>query len=333
MAFPVRATMADVEAVCSYLLSKPTGATHAEARAVLDAGTIDPEDPGNENLGLIDEDADSGKMRLTDRGRAVARDKGARRVKPLRDAVWSIEGYRNVVERAKFSGELTVAASEVAAYWHQHFRDEASDSDEVINQQAICFFQLLEGADLGRLIVGRKGAPTRFEFHEANVAAFADTEGSADEARVEQRPSEAAAKPSAAGKRVFISYTNNKKILEQIKRTVASLGFEPVVFEEIVPFDDSPADVFKALQTCIAGVIHVGFDRKAGKERLEPNVLVEIGAAVARFGSRLVLVVEHGVELPSNVKGLNETRYTGDSLDWDAGIKMLEALGGLKAER
>lgn len=33
---PIRTTLTDVDALCGYLITKPTGATAAEAKAVLD---------------------------------------------------------------------------------------------------------------------------------------------------------------------------------------------------------------------------------------------------------------------------------------------------------
>lgn len=48
---------------------------------------------------------------------------------------------------------------------------------------------------------------------------------------------------------------------------------------------------------------------------------------------RFVLVVEEGIELPTNLQGLYESRYSGDSLDWDAGMKIQEALRGLRGAK
>ncbi len=128
----------------------------------------------------------------------------------------------------------------MARTWHQHFRADASDSDEILNQQAICFFQLCEGADLGRLIVGRKGQPTRFEFDEANARAFVDGSESpvgapaAEPVHVngeDVSPPKVAAivQPIAPNNSIFVTHGKNTKILEQIKRTITSVGLEPVV--------------------------------------------------------------------------------------------------------
>ena len=56
---------------------------------------------------------------------------------------------------------------------------------------------------------------------------------------------------------------------------------------------------------------------------LNPNVLIEIGAAMAFYGRRFILLVREGVKLPSNRQGLFEVRYSGDTLDAVSTIKLL----------
>ena len=63
---------------------------------------------------------------------------------------------------------------------------------------------------------------------------------------------------------------------------------------------------------------------------LNPNVLIEIGAAMAFYGKRFILLVRDGVKLPSNLHGLYEVRYAGDILDASATIKLLEAIKDIK---
>ena len=60
--------------------------------------------------------------------------------------------------------------------------------------------------------------------------------------------------------------------------------------------------------------------------------MIEIGAAMALYKGRFILVVEDGVTLPSNLQGLYESRYTGSSIEFQAGMRILKALRGLKAE-
>jgi predicted nucleotide-binding protein len=68
----------------------------------------------------------------------------------------------------------------------------------------------------------------------------------------------------------------------------------------------------------------------AAHEIVNPNVLIEIGAAMALYGRRYILLVRSGVELPSNLQGLYEVRYKGDVLDGEATIKLLEAINDIK---
>jgi predicted nucleotide-binding protein len=51
---------------------------------------------------------------------------------------------------------------------------------------------------------------------------------------------------------------------------------------------------------------------------------------MALFGRRFIFLVREGIKLPSNVQGIFEVRYTGDTLDGDATIKLLEAINDIK---
>lgn len=85
-----------------------------------------------------------------------------------------------------------------------------------------------------------------------------------------------------------------------------------------------------------AAIIHVDAERTFNDEDgnphvvLNPNVLIEIGAAMAFYGRRFILLVREGVKLPSNLQGLFEVRYNGDTLDADATIRLLEAMKDIK---
>jgi len=90
------------------------------------------------------------------------------------------------------------------------------------------------------------------------------------------------------------------------------------------------------MRSCGAAIIHVDDERhlmdKEAKEHvvLNENVLIEIGAAMALYGRRFILVVKEGVQLPSNLQGLYEVRYEGATLDGNATIKLLEAINDMK---
>ncbi|TAM48511.1 MAG: hypothetical protein EPN61_03510 [Burkholderiaceae bacterium] len=64
---------------------------------------------------------------------------------------------------------------------------------------------------------------------------------------------------------------------------------------------------------------------------INPNVLIEIGAAMALYGRRFILLVREGVKLPSNLQGLYEVRYQGEALDGAVTIRLLKAINEMKS--
>ena len=131
--------------------------------------------------------------------------------------------------------------------------------------------------------------------------------------------------------RVFISHGKQRAIVAQIKELLTFGSFEPVVSVErestAIPV---PEKVFEDMRSCGAGVLHVGAEGKYldkdGNEhaKLNDNVLIEIGAAMALYGKRVVLLVEKGVVLPSNLQGLYRCEFEGDKLDYDSTMKLLK---------
>ena len=59
---------------------------------------------------------------------------------------------------------------------------------------------------------------------------------------------------------------------------------------------------------------------------MNDNVLIEIGAARALDGERVILRVEKGVALPSNLHGLYRCDFDGGKLDYEATMKLPEMI-------
>ncbi len=154
------------------------------------------------------------------------------------------------------------------------------------------------------------------------------------EAAAEAAPTEVMVK----NRRVYISHGSNKKIVDQLKELLLYGDFEPVVsVEKETTARPLSEKVLGEMRSCGAGIIHVGTEEtiidKDGNEHLllNYNVLIEIGAAMALYGSNYILLVEEGTKLPSNAYGLYEARYKGEVLDHDATMKMLRALKEFKS--
>ncbi len=145
--------------------------------------------------------------------------------------------------------------------------------------------------------------------------------------------------PDAPNNRVFITHGKNQKILDQIKEVVELGGFVPVISTRTeTTAKPIPEKVLDDMRSSGAAIIHVGSEGTLTDEegnshqQINPNVLIEIGAAMALYKGRYILVVEEGVQLPSNLQGLYESRYSGDAIEFQAGMKILKALRGLKAD-
>ena len=163
MSLPIRTTLEDVRAVVRYLSPKVTGATLQEAKTVLDPKLLDGRKIAAFKFWSIVIEDDQQRFRLSEVGREIAKGDKAERT-AFRSIVRSIPPYNAVVERATLQHEDSVTTTECGAHWQEHFRSDISDSDRVIRDQVVCFFHILEGASLGKIVAGRKGRPTRISF-------------------------------------------------------------------------------------------------------------------------------------------------------------------------
>jgi predicted nucleotide-binding protein len=138
-------------------------------------------------------------------------------------------------------------------------------------------------------------------------------------------------------RKVFITHGKNRDLVEPIKKLLEYGELTPIVSVDRQSVSKPvPEKVMGDMRACGAAIIHVDADKtiksESGEEEvlLNPNVLIEIGAAMAFYGKRFILLVREGVKLPSNLQGLYEVRYSGETLDATSTIKLLEAIKDIK---
>jgi hypothetical protein len=143
--------------------------------------------------------------------------------------------------------------------------------------------------------------------------------------------------PGSPERRVYITHGKSRAFIDPIKKLLGFGEMEPVVSVENTSVSLPVSEkVMGEMRTCGAAIIHVDAEQRlmdnSATEHivLNPNVLIEIGAAMALFGRRFILLVKDGVKLPSNLQGLFEVGYKGDTLDGEATIKLLEAINDIK---
>ncbi len=136
---------------------------------------------------------------------------------------------------------------------------------------------------------------------------------------------------------VFISHGKNSQvIIDQLKELLSYGQMVPIVSVErettAVPVPDK---VFSDMRNCDAGIINIveeEFPSENGTKvkRLNENVLIEIGAAIALYEKRIILLSKKGTQLPSNLQGLYRCEYEGNQLDYSATIKLLKTIQELR---
>ena len=139
-------------------------------------------------------------------------------------------------------------------------------------------------------------------------------------------------------RRIFITHGKDTSFIDPIKKLLIFGELDPVIsVEQQSVSEPVPDKVMKEMRSCGGAIIHVNAEQKLFdknmKEQivLNPNVLIEIGAAMALYGRRFILLVKNGITLPSNLQGLFEVRYDGDTLNGETTIKLLEAIRALKS--
>lgn len=139
--------------------------------------------------------------------------------------------------------------------------------------------------------------------------------------------------PTSSIPNIFISHgKNSATIVGQLKELISYGQMKPVVSVEhettAIPV---PTKVFDDMRSCDAGIIHVSLEEHKLADgsvytQINENVLIEIGAAMALYNDRIILLCEKGTILPSNLQGLYRCEYDGNQLDYNSTIKLLKAM-------
>jgi len=351
MVLPTSTKPEDIKSIVNYLITKPAGATLKEIKTVLGSKIIDPRKlAAFYTLNVITRDGE--RFKLTNKvGRKLGRASEEDFSRILLGEIGCVRPYRGVLEWAYHNELRELPVSEVGAHWHDNFRqDLGTEKESEILHKAVCFLQLCSGAGLGKFIMGRRGQPSRLVIARDVLEGFAkaepvpvgrpQSEGAPEEITSVEAPEELPPvdeSKTARSKRVYITHGKNKRFVEPIKKLLKFGELESIVSVEKQSVSEPvPDKVMNDMRTCGAAIIHVEDEKhlldKKGQEHivLNPNVLIEIGAAMALYGRRFILFVKEGVKLPSNLQGLFEVRYKSDSLDGDSTVKLLEAINDMK---
>jgi predicted nucleotide-binding protein len=354
MSLPIRTVLDDVTTVCAYLAKKPTGATVAEARKVLDSKYLDGRKMAAlKTWGLVEEQAD--RLRLSSDGRTLLKDAASLK-RVMLSIVRRNPPYNAVIERAAHRREESASATDVASHWHQHFTADVADSDKILNDQAVCFFQVASGAGLGQIVIGRRGSSTRFQFDQQALSEYLDGSDVRDvadyvirDAAAGQQADETddeAARPAARaaaagphqnkelGQAIFVAHGKSRKALEQLKNILDQFKIPyKVATEEPNLGRPIGTKVREVMEACNCAILIFTADEEFkdidGKQIWRPseNVVFELGAAGYLYGNRIVIMKEDTVTFPANFRDLGHISFSKDSLDAKAMDVLKELIG------
>lgn len=347
MSLPVLTTAEDIEAVVGYLKTKPTGATTKEAKAVLQQTVDHRKISALRFWGIISRDGD--KIKLASRGWELAR-KSKSTEEILKEILDSVVPYRSALEWIHHQKFESVTNSDIAAHWHEHHSDAlGSGNENAIKDQAVCFFRIAQGAGLGKMMVGRRESPTRLEIDREKLLHYVESGPTAlplsqsiQDVEMEEEVAEDNQKTIAdkvtketssdepSKLRVFITHGKNLELVSQVEAILqlAEIDYEVAIKEETTAIP-VPEKVFGAMRRCTAGVIIVSQEQvhgDSGAVQINPNVLIEIGAAFVLYDRRVVLLWEKGIQVPSNLQGLYRCEFERKELGWAEGMKLMKAL-------
>jgi hypothetical protein len=138
-----------------------------------------------------------------------------------------------------------------------------------------------------------------------------------------------------ASRRIFISH-GPKHVLDPL-RSLLSLGEIELLPSKTNDEASPPHHIVEQMRSCSAGIIHWDIAPNSGVHSdanalPSANLLIELGAAMALYGSRLVLIVKDDAILPSSVKAGHVIRYKGNHIDLETTMRLAEIIARIKRQ-
>lgn len=135
--------------------------------------------------------------------------------------------------------------------------------------------------------------------------------------RIEKKPTVSTEKPKA-----FIAHGGRSGILDKLREFIEALGIKPIIVE-LSPSRGMTVDekVSKYIKDADFGIVLATkggiIDTKGKETKQHPrlNVIDELERLRAAFPDKTILLLEKGVDLPSNISGLTHEPFVGQSMD------------------
>lgn len=254
--------------------------------------------------------------------------------------------YKNNVEVA--------TATDVRSFWQASQPDAIGRSDaDTMRGAIISFFHLCQAAELGTIILGKRGHVTRLWIDRAELSDFlegkkithlSEKAGPAGTSRAQTNyhaservlPEAGAATQGRSFPHVTVVSGAKTAVEAAVLRTLEFAGVESS-FVERDWSGQGTARVGKDVRhdvrgrgACIFILGSPAFTRAdAGPSPLREEVLMEIGAALFLFERQVLLLWDEERDIPDGFHGLTCRKFKSGELSWETGLQILEAIGSL----
>lgn len=168
---PFAGNAADLDKLLGTLRSKPMGLTDSEAKRILGTKLMDARKAALYRwTGLVQNDA--GRWRLTSKGNEFVHASDAEKKRMLRQMLGEFPLYDEILRWAASQSKPEIRAEELKVKWVTEYAVGEKPNESRIAGAPSTMFSICERAGLGKFVVGRRGAPSRFEFDEQELARY-----------------------------------------------------------------------------------------------------------------------------------------------------------------
>jgi predicted nucleotide-binding protein len=278
--------------------------------------------------GLTTGGKNASEFALTALGREAVSDDPDTRIKALRKAVLAIEPFRTFLTAhdtkklpvpAAFRAFLTGKASvpgDRAEEAMGHLLSDAAIAQMTRMVKGAVYIDI-QNADIPIPESGDEEIENEDDegLREDEVLVAAENGGPPEETPVVPSPPK---RPAA----IFIGHGKNKKPLEQLRKILEEYKIpHTVVVDEANAGRPISQKVADAMDECGAAILIFTADQEFqdgdGNTVFRPseNVVYELGAASAKYGSRIIIFKEESVDFPTNFRDIGHISFAKDQLD------------------
>ncbi|MGH9941387.1 MAG: hypothetical protein ACRD9R_03390 [Pyrinomonadaceae bacterium] len=328
---PILASANDVREVVQYLKKRPAGVNASEVAQPLKKRIFfPPKVAAYEMLGLVSVMGEC--LQLSPFGWEFARslEPEAQSYRRLLDGA---APYRAALQWMLQQNINVVTQEEIATFWQEQSpQPVAALERKTVEGNGVCFFHLCQAAELGTMTIGKRGQPARLrllrEELRKHVEAHAERAGAEE---IERATSHPPGESASDNLRVLISSREGAGVVRQIQ---ATLDLRDVASETVGRDGESEwpggERFIHVTQHCDAAIIVISRADHGQQQHPENGIggslWLEIGAAMALYQRRVMLLLENGCPVPLSLQSVHHGRFEGDELTWETGVQLLKVI-------